>query len=317
MKRIKINFCDGMMADFFTDLLKTRYDVVLTDKPDYLFYSVFGNAHHRFGGIRIFWTGENVVPNFNYCDYALGFHHLEFGDRYFRLPLWRIYTRALEQALAKNDRFPAEQRLNRTFCAFVVSNVKQTDGRREELFEKLSAYKVVDSGGRYRNNVGGPVADKIAFQSGYKFAIAAENTYCPGYTTEKILDAFAAGCVPIYYGDPLAVRDFNPEAFINAHDFKTTANLIAHIQKVDNDADLYLKMARAPAFRRNKIPADLTDARILDFLGNIFDQPIESARRRFFIKPYLDVDFGAVKMRDVKGIAYALCCKAFRKIIRK
>ena len=49
---------------------------------------------------------------------------------------------------------------------------------------------------------------------------AFENTYAPGYTTEKIMDAFASGCVPIYYGDPLVVQDFNPDSFINAHDFK-------------------------------------------------------------------------------------------------
>ncbi|MDD3669035.1 MAG: glycosyltransferase family 10 [Alphaproteobacteria bacterium] len=317
MKRIKIDFCDGMTTDFFTDLLKTRYDVVRTDKPDYLFYSVFGNAHHRFGGIRIFWTGENVVPNFNYCDYAFGFHHLDFGDRYFRLPLWRLYGPALALAQEKHLRLSDTELLDRKFCSFVVSNTKQTDGKREELFERLSAYKPVASGGRYRNNVGGPVADKIAFQSGYKFALACENTYCPGYTTEKILDAFASGCVPVYYGDPLAARDFNPDAFISAHDFATTDALIEHIKKIDADDALYLRLMRAPVFKDGKMPDALTDDRILDFLSAIFDQPLESARRRFFVKPYLDVDYDAVKMRDAKGILKALCARSLRKLFKK
>lgn len=33
----------------------------------------------------------------------------------------------------------------------------------------------------------------------YRFCIAIENTIAYDYVTEKLWDAFAAGCVPIYY----------------------------------------------------------------------------------------------------------------------
>ncbi len=33
----------------------------------------------------------------------------------------------------------------------------------------------------------------------YRFCIAMENTIAHDYVTEKLWDAFAAGCVPIYY----------------------------------------------------------------------------------------------------------------------
>ena len=33
----------------------------------------------------------------------------------------------------------------------------------------------------------------------YRFCIAMENTVAHDYVTEKLWDAFAAGCVPIYY----------------------------------------------------------------------------------------------------------------------
>ena len=65
------------------------------------------------------------------------------------------------------------------------------------MFEALSWYQQVSSGGRYKNNIGGPVDDKLKFQRKHKFVIAFENTATPGYTTEKIIGAFAAGAVPI------------------------------------------------------------------------------------------------------------------------
>ena len=62
-------------------------------------------------------------------------------------------------------------------------------------------YKHIDSGGKYKNNIGAPVADKLAFLSEGKFNIAFENSSANGYTTEKLIEAFAAGTIPLYWGD--------------------------------------------------------------------------------------------------------------------
>ena len=50
--------------------------------------------------------------------------------------------------------------------------------------------------------MGGPVASKLDFDRSHKFSIVCENTAHSGYTTEKLVEAFAAGCIPIYWGDP-------------------------------------------------------------------------------------------------------------------
>ena len=48
---------------------------------------------------------------------------------------------------------------------------------------------------------GGPVEDKIGVLQKFRFSICFENTKdASGYVTEKILDCFGAGCVPVYYG---------------------------------------------------------------------------------------------------------------------
>lgn len=75
--------------------------------------------------------------------------------------------------------------------------------------------------------------DKVEWYKGYRFAIAFENTRVPGYVSEKIMHAFAAGAVPIYWGAPDVTRYFNPRAFINAADFSSHEELAAYVQKVD------------------------------------------------------------------------------------
>jgi hypothetical protein len=71
----------------------------------------------------------------------------------------------------------------------------------------------------------GPIKSKNAVMRAYKFAIAYENAAFPGYVTEKIFDAFFAGCVPIYIGAP-DITDYIPAAtFIDKRDFRDYAEL--------------------------------------------------------------------------------------------
>ena len=81
MKTIKIyfvDFWDGFDPNnnFFTRLLSVKYDLVIDPvSPDYVFYSCFSfNIYKYPNAVKIYFTGENDVPDFNLADYALGFH---------------------------------------------------------------------------------------------------------------------------------------------------------------------------------------------------------------------------------------------------
>lgn len=313
-REIRINFMDfGRIFNpekfFLTKLLRKRYQVTISPAPDYVFYTLGGNTHHNFKGIRIFWTGENVAPNFNYCDYALSFQHMIFEDRYFRLPLWRTKSDLVEYLTTSPNPKSGRELVKRKFCCAVISNSTQTDGTRERLFEAVSQYKTIASGGRYKNNVGGRVRDKLEFQRNYKFTLAAENTCANGYTTEKLIQAFASDSIPIYYGDPLAVRDFNPRAFINVHDFASIDDVVKRIKQIDEHENLYDQIISEPTFLQNRVPQSLSDEAILNFLSNIFDQSVSDAKRRYYHKPYVDLNYNEIKARDVKGIIGALIRK--------
>ena len=71
--------------------------------------------------------------------------------------------------------------------------------------------------------------DKKQTIAGFRFAFAIENIRYPGYHTEKIIDCFAAGVIPIYHGDPLIVNSIPKEAFINLADFTTPAALESYL----------------------------------------------------------------------------------------
>ena len=263
-------------------LVSPQYEFQITNArdADYVFHSVDGCEVLNYTGVRIFVTGEYVTPNFNLSDYALAFDPIEFGDRYCRLPLIKLYEESYRALGA--TRPPATEALAQKtgFCAYVMSNTKNSAPEREQLVEALDTYKSVALGGKWRNNVGGPVPDKIAFQTAYKFVLAVENYSAPGYLTEKFAQAAQSNAIPIYWGDPTITQYINPKAFINCHDFSSMASLLARVRELDCDDDAYRAMLPEPWFINGEEPPEWRDATFTDFLCNIFDQPHESAYRR-------------------------------------
>jgi hypothetical protein len=154
------------------------------------------------------------------------------------------------------------------------------DPARRRIVELLEAYKRVDLGGRWRNNVGGPVPNKYAFQARYKFVIAFENASTPGYATEKIADAMASNAIPIYWGDPEIARDFNPAAFVNCLAYDSLEAAVARVRQIDGDDGLYRRMLGEPWFRDGREPEELREAHFRGFLASIFDPPRDRAFRR-------------------------------------
>ena len=282
-KHIRIRFVD-FWDDFvpenniFYQLLSEHYEVELSDTPDYLFCSVFGEEHLRYDCVKIFYTGENQCPDFNLYDYAIGFEHLSLGDRYMRLPIYYLnrYQRYFRLMQDKHVKPITEKE---AFCSFVYSN-DRASAVREQFFEQLSEYKKVSSGGRYRNNIGGPVEDKLEFELKHKFSFSFENSSYPGYCTEKLVQSFAAQTVPIYWGDPTAAETFNKEAFINCLDYSSWDEVLEAVKRVDADPELYEQMLKTPALKHPE--TDSVEAKMSElstFLCHIMDQPCEQAKR--------------------------------------
>ncbi len=223
--------------------------MVISDDPDFLFYSSFGTEYQKYNCTKIFINNENIIPNFNECDYGTGFDYIDFGNRYIR------YLRAAP-SINVTDRTSVDNSFfNRRFCNFIYSNATSGEGAvlRQEFCKKLMEYKHIDCPGKILNNMTaedlvprfgtGQWESKIEFLKKYKFTIAFENSRSNGYTTEKLPQPFQAFSIPIYWGNPLVTRDYNPKAFINCNDYDNDMDaVINRIKELDNDPDKYLAM---------------------------------------------------------------------------
>ncbi len=284
-KRIDIKFVDFWSDfqeknNFIFHALAQYFDVQISDTPDYIVYSTFGYEHLRYkDSVRIFFSGENQTPDFNICDYAIGFHFITFEDRYLRLPLYYLYDKDLKKASSKHLFSKEDFLKKKNFCNFIYSN-SNADPKRELFFNLLNLYKKVDSGGGYLNNIGYRIESKFDFQLESKFTIAFENSSTPGYTTEKILQAFSAKTIPIYWGNPNISREFNTDSFINCHDFDSFEDVIQRIKEIDEDDELYLKILNSPIALEVKDLEDYYTVKIEDFIMPIFSVNKENAFRR-------------------------------------
>lgn len=98
--------------------------------------------------------------------------------------------------------------------SFITSNKNTTIGhkKRFEIFNRLPRY--VDT---YGFNIS-PITTKEEGLEDYMFSICVENDKYNHYFTEKILDCFAVGTIPIYWGCPSIGNFFNKNGIIEYQD---------------------------------------------------------------------------------------------------
>lgn len=261
----------------YYQFLADRYTLTECDTPDYIIDGGQSFEHIKYdASIKILISSENDIPDFNTYDYAVSSTVMDIGDRYLRVP-WCAFSPDY-CLLGRKQRQLPEKLLSRKFCSFVVSNAEFGDPLRMKFFTELSKYKKVDSGGRFLNNIGGAIKDKISFCSGYKFNIAFENSSSHGYVTEKIVDSYSANSIPIYYGDPVVENDFRRESMVYVKDESDIDRAIEEIIRLDSDDEAYLEKLNTPCLSEGRTAEDYNNNLKL-FLSHIFDQPLSSAFR--------------------------------------
>jgi hypothetical protein len=210
----------------------------------------------------------------NEVDYALGHAHISYLDRYFKYSIfmWMNYDhiKEIREEVLKSP-------IRTKFCAAVISNGYWAHFRSKFLNE-LNKYKKVDMGGRYRNNIGGRVKNKTKFFSSYKFSLAMENSNGDGYISEKLIQSFYSGTIPIYYGDYLIDEYINPKTYILIKGEKDIEAKIEYIKSLDKDDEKYRSILRENVIVDNNFTKRI-DNELKLFLYNIFQQEKTKARR--------------------------------------
>lgn len=185
------------------------------------FFSVMGPTFFTkipINGKKIFFTGENVQGEHHlryknhalpFMDLALGFEYLN-NEKYIRFPLWILYlvssNDSFEKIKSKIEKINAvENRKNHTrnkfasiICRYDFTNI------RGKIIDKINTIHTVECAGNFRNNTKDlkeKYGDrKLDYLKQFKFNICPENTNTKGYVTEKLLESFQSGCIPIYWG---------------------------------------------------------------------------------------------------------------------
>jgi len=181
--------------------------------------------------LTLFQTGENLRHDFVLNDYAITFDLGISSTHHFRMPYWMDVADWSEEGVSgnTNPRYGRLLDINRLLqplgkaflsrpqkAAIFASHLREPRGTLLNAVKKQ--IEVVEFGksfnGLIKNHSESGLVKFNELQA-FAFNLCPENGMHPGYYTEKIPEAFMAGCLPITWADEGVSADFNPLAFIN------------------------------------------------------------------------------------------------------
>ena len=185
---------------------------------------IFNKYNTKKSRIQVWFTGENIEPPLSRnLDLYLSFtQDSKANSVYF--PLWkfdldwfgtgrknpRLNEAVSVQSLClSRSTHPSK---GKRACAFINNMTPQ----RKRMITDLNRVIPVDVFGA---STGNPVASKIEASRDYLFTLCPENSLHRGYTTEKIVEAYASNTIPIYVGMLPRDHKFNLESFFYSESF--------------------------------------------------------------------------------------------------
>lgn len=284
-----------LKTDYFWITIQEKYNVVIDSNPDILFVGPYVRGPRpKPAKVNVFITGEYVDENkqnsgvggidsskFDLRQWDYSFSYYDTTDTNFETPCCMRHGPWFEWIDSMTKWKPVIYEKTK-FCNFLFSN--GLANVRQDFCLNLSKYKRVDCPGKVLNNMpnfglgrGGPniYMEKIDFLKRYKFDISFENWKGKNYLTEKIIQPYIAGCIPIYWGATNIHEYFDERSFINCHSFNSFNDVIEHIQNVDSDDFLrknYLKIR--PVHSESKL-WNMTKDKFFERIDTIFKPYIQ------------------------------------------
>lgn len=265
-----IETCQHIFQQLFAD---TKKDVVL--------YSVFSTLDQpqkpdnntilvQFSGESTFhdttWFDINFIPvESDYATNVVIFPYAYFHILYNHIDIHKLTLPRTFSTI-----------VNKKFCLFSVSNGNATE--RKEMFLELSKYKTVDSCGKFMNNMNMNCPENhdsteyFDFISNYKFMICFENTSKPNYITEKLINAYLNGTIPIYWGCPNIQDYVNMDSILYLspnYSITERDQLIQKIIYLDTHPDAYKSMYENIFFKNGQIPPEFNLEKIKEKISLI------------------------------------------------
>ena len=244
--------------DFFIKLLYDIYneEIIVSnnlDEADILFNSVFNSdqsdyyLNYKKWKASFYYTGEAYQKTKYLSSYTCILGYNPTNDNFIEFPFYILYLKAYP-----NLSFEPVKSIKNNYASAVIGY--HHDSARCSFLNKLEKNMNVLYGGAYKNNIGGKIQgawnseNLINFYKNTKFAITMENTKIEHYITEKLINGFRAGVVPIYWGSPHISKHFNSKRFILLED-SSESSMDAVIDRMINMSDEeYFQMVNEPIF---------------------------------------------------------------------
>jgi hypothetical protein len=181
--------------------------------------------------LTLFHTAENIRHDAVEADYSISFDLSVHSNKHFRFPYWMEMIDWSHEGIHgnQNPRFGKMLSISQMMrplgndflrrprsAAIFSSHLREP---RATLVKAIESIIPTKGFGSYfdkkilsHHNSG---FNKNDILQRFAFNLCPENGLSPGYYTEKIPEAFVAGCVPLAWTDTNVCADFNPNSFIN------------------------------------------------------------------------------------------------------
>jgi hypothetical protein len=274
-------FWDGFIADDWKYFFNDFPNVIFTN--DYTIANIIvdnrlNNFKHKIAENQIYihTTGESSTEYVNVPDIIIGNSDISTEKT---INIWHPYMAQImyiprfinpsrERASPLIDiilQRPASEKIPKKtrFGIFLVSNIKAVF--RIKFYDLLSKIYKIDSPGIVRNNMHSEISTYshddsrlVSDLQKYKFMICFENTQRDGYMTEKLLNAYAGGTIPIYSGAKSEYFDrvINRRAIVYLPEFTEECIEVAinEIKHLNTNPAAYEAKWREPLFHDNCVP---------------------------------------------------------------
>jgi len=214
------------------------------------------NSIRNKNNFNIWFTFENRRPPVDNFDLTISFDTETFSNRNFYLPLIWLYTSIKETSpIPPNYKITMQEcslprslnsEIFSTKSGFAASFINNPQPYRMAAISEIAKIGEVS---RFGRSAGKFVHNKVATASNYLFNICFENDLYPGYVTEKVLEAWIAKTIPLYWGIDKS-NLLNPKAIINLNDFENLSDFCEFINELKKDENRILEILNEPLLQK-------------------------------------------------------------------
>lgn len=236
----------------FSFFMKIAHALVRRLKRDQLLErkNMHGHNSHRYKlnqrAINVWYTSENIRPPLEEEFDAYLSHDLdEYDGRNIYLPIWATRLGPnLNDAIEEQKKLLSHRISSNVATKGICAVISNPEPIRMAFLKEAQKNFDVDIFGAF----GAPIANKDSVLRDYKMNICFENDEFPGYVTEKPIEAWLSGCIPIWRGIDSG-KYLNEDAIINVSELGF-AEALTRIDLILRDDAEYLRMSSLPILKR-------------------------------------------------------------------